>query len=125
MNETSLSKRYQIGGMDCAACANKIDAAVRRLPGISDVNVSATAGTMTIKHLPEAALDTVETTVTRMGYSISVNAGANAKADPRHVHDHQHHDHAHDHHDGAAIEGLHGHSDEIDTGPWWRSKRPS
>lgn len=125
MNEASFSKRYQIGGMDCAACANKIDTAVRRLPGVSDVNVSATAGTMTIKHLPEAALDTVETTVTRLGYSISANAGANARADPLPAHDHEHpdHDHAHDHHDEAATESSHGHNDDLETGPWWRSSK--
>jgi Cd2+/Zn2+-exporting ATPase len=36
--------------MDCGACAAKVDAAVRRLPGVEDVSVSATAGTMTVYH---------------------------------------------------------------------------
>jgi copper chaperone CopZ len=43
--ETTLS-RFRVDGMDCAGCASKIDTAVRRMPGVSDVSVSVTAGTI-------------------------------------------------------------------------------
>ena len=36
--------RYRVEGMDCASCASKIDTAVRRMPGVTDVSVSVTAG---------------------------------------------------------------------------------
>ena len=42
--------RYRVEGMDCASCAAKISTAVRRVPGIEDVSVSVTAGTMTVSH---------------------------------------------------------------------------
>ena len=50
MADAATQTRYRVDGMDCAACAAKIDTAVRRLPGIDDVTVSATAGTMTVRH---------------------------------------------------------------------------
>jgi len=129
MNETTGSTRYHIGGMDCAACATKIDAAVRRLPGIADVNVSASAGTMTIVHDTDAALDKVEVTVTRLGYAISPTAHSTAAQAPDHAthdgcdhHDH-HHTHDHDHGKKPKIAELHLHDHSTDEGPWWRSHK--
>ncbi|RCW77719.1 heavy-metal-associated domain-containing protein [Phyllobacterium bourgognense] len=50
MMAASTKARFRVEGMDCASCACKIDTAVRRLPGIADVSVSVSAGTMTINH---------------------------------------------------------------------------
>jgi Cd2+/Zn2+-exporting ATPase len=130
MTEAASSKRYHIGGMDCASCAAKIDTAVRRLPGISDVNVSATAGTMKIDYGADADLETVEKAVTRLGYTVSEKA-ATAQAVRAHDHDngaHDHHGHDHDEHahssdEEPVVEGLHGHDHSIENGPWWRSKK--
>jgi Cd2+/Zn2+-exporting ATPase len=41
--------KMRIEGMDCASCALKIENAVRRLPGVSDVEVSYTAGTLALR----------------------------------------------------------------------------
>ncbi|MBN9921096.1 cation transporter, partial [Listeria monocytogenes] len=49
MTKHSQQSRYRVDGMDCASCAAKIDTAVRRVPGVEDVSVSATAGTMTVR----------------------------------------------------------------------------
>ncbi|MGL1765673.1 cation transporter, partial [Vibrio parahaemolyticus] len=38
MTETPLKLRIE--GMDCGACALKIENALKRLPGVSDVNVN-------------------------------------------------------------------------------------
>lgn len=38
----STTVRLRIEGMDCAACAVKIENAMKRLPGVSDINVSYT-----------------------------------------------------------------------------------
>ena len=43
MAEAATQTRYRVEGMNCAGCATKIDTAVRRLPGVEDVSVSATA----------------------------------------------------------------------------------
>lgn len=63
--------RYRVDGMDCGACATKIDTAVRRLPGVEDVSVSVTAGTMTVSHDPESDLDAVEKKVRGLGYKVA------------------------------------------------------
>ena len=77
------TRRYQIGGMDCASCAAKIDTAVRKLSGIADVNVSATTGSMTVTYGAEGDLDTVERAVTRLGYTITPTGAATRDRDTR------------------------------------------
>jgi len=39
----TTEERYRIGGMDCAACAAKIDTAVRRLPGVHAIHLIISA----------------------------------------------------------------------------------
>lgn len=36
----SSALKLKIEGMDCAACAMKIENAMKRLPGVSDINVN-------------------------------------------------------------------------------------
>ncbi len=140
--------RYRVGGMDCAACATKIDTAVRRVAGVADVSVSVMAGTMTVRHDGSSDLKTIEKKVTGLGYSVAPLAGNAAPAHEHgsqhrhdhghdhgdhagHDHDHEGHDHAghshdHDHsHDHAEkeIEGLHGHDHAPMAGPWWQSRK--
>jgi Cd2+/Zn2+-exporting ATPase len=133
--------------MDCASCAAKIDTAVRRMPGVEDVSVSVTAGTMTVRHDETSNLVAIEKKVVGLGYSVAPLAGKAApspaehqhddhghqcKGDHDHSHDHSGHDHsAHDHadhhadhkHAGKDIEGLHGHDHGPTNGLWWASKK--
>ncbi|MCK8780824.1 cadmium-translocating P-type ATPase [Rhizobium sp. NTR19] len=120
--------RFRVGGMDCASCASKIDTAVRRLPGVDDVSVSVTAGTMTVRHSPEADLSAVEKQVAALGFSVAPIV--RTKAVPAPTHDHSGHDHDHSHAhahasdaSGAGTEGLHGHDHGPTDGPWWRSRK--
>lgn len=113
MANASGKKRYRVEGMDCASCAAKIDTAVRKLPGITDVSVSATAGTMTVDFNGEENLPAVEKTVQKLGYGVAPRDGAaprmkevraanhSHEGHDHHGHDHDHHDHdhGHDHHD--------------------------
>ncbi|MBX4977855.1 cadmium-translocating P-type ATPase [Rhizobium lentis] len=137
MAETS-DTRYRVGGMDCAACATKIDAAVRRVAGVADVSVSVMAGTMTVRH-DGSDLKAIEKKVTGLGYSVSPFAGSAAPVPERGLHHHDHGDHAdhdhanHDHgHEGHShdrahgekeIKGLHGHGYAPMTGTWWQSRK--
>jgi Cd2+/Zn2+-exporting ATPase len=149
MAEAAEKTRYRVGGMDCASCASKIDKAVRRIPGVEDVNVSVTAGTMTVDHKSGSDLAAVEKKVTGLGYTVAQLKGkAEAKAevaapaakhdhdghdhDHDHAHDHAGHDHEHashdrgseDHHDhDEGVEGLHGHDHAPTSGPWWKSPK--
>ncbi|TBB24509.1 cadmium-translocating P-type ATPase [Rhizobium ruizarguesonis] len=144
--------RYRVGGMDCAACATKIDTAVRRVAGVADVSVSVMAGTMTVRHDGSSDLKVIEKRVTGLGYSVAPLAGSAAPAREHgshhyddhdhgdhaghdhgheghdhagHDHDHANHDHAsHDHdHGEKEIEGLHGHDHAPMAGPWWQSRK--
>jgi len=131
--------RYRVEGMDCASCASKIDTAVRRMPGVKDVSVSVTAGTMTVNHDEVSDLAAIAKKVTGLGYSVSQLAGKAAATVTEDTHagcghdhgadGHTHADHDHTGHDhatkaeAAEIEGLHGHDHGPTTGPWWASKK--
>lgn len=138
---TTTTTRFRVDGMDCASCAAKIDAAARRVPGIADVEVFATAGTMSVKHDDDADLLALARKVESLGYSATpIGAGKVHKADhsdhshSKHDHgdhdghDHADHDHAgHDHgpakSDKSAELGLHGHDHGPTTGPWWKTAK--
>lgn len=120
MAERTQQSRYQVDGMDCASCASKIDTAVRRLPGVEDVNVSVSAATMTVRHRRDATLtNEIERKVGGLGYKATpmvtpgtadalpadhqsnhehARSGADHDHDDHADHDHEAHDHAdHDH----------------------------
>ncbi|MEP6564264.1 MAG: heavy metal translocating P-type ATPase [Mesorhizobium sp.] len=134
MAATAAQTRYRVEGMDCAGCATKIDSAVRRMHGVEDVNVSVTAGTMTVRHTQESDLAAIEKKVTGLGYSVAQlksEAGQNAKwadhgandGDDHAGHDHAGHDHAVTAKDDDDVEGLHGHDHTPTSGPWWNSAK--
>ncbi len=64
---SSVQTRFRIDGMDCAGCATKIDSAVRRMPGVTEVTVSVAAETMTVRHQGTIDLDASKTKVTALG----------------------------------------------------------
>ena len=66
---TASQIRLQIEGMDCAACAMKIETAMQRLPGVSDVYVSYQAGTLALKvDEDRTQRRTIEEKVRALGY---------------------------------------------------------
>jgi len=64
--------RYRVDGMDCPACASKIETAVTRLGGAGDVRVSYQRQTLALR-LDEAATPraSVEESIRRLGYGIA------------------------------------------------------
>jgi len=117
MSESSGVQKFRVGGMDCAACASKIETAVRRLPGVTGVDVSVTAGTMSVHHGEPLPAASVTQAVTRLGYSVTdANAGAPRQADDSHA------DHDHDHEHGPGGSDVHAHAAPID-GPWWQTAK--
>lgn len=137
MSETEITSRYRVEGMDCASCASKINTAVRRMPGVTDVSVSVTGGTMTVHHDETSDLRAIEKKVTGLGYSVAALSNtkpmATAPAHNDHGHDHAGHDHGGHDHAGhghgehklaeAKVERLHGHDHGPTDGSWWRSKK--
>ncbi|HTO29782.1 MAG TPA: heavy metal translocating P-type ATPase [Pararhizobium sp.] len=139
MTTNAIQSRYRVDGMDCASCASKIDTAIRRMPGVSDVSVSVTAGTMTVRHDASSDLAAIARKVTGLGYPVSPlgqkDAAPTMKGSccgPDHgSHDHHGHSHAHDAHEGhdhakpvvAETIGLHGHDHGPTDGSWWKSRK--
>jgi Cd2+/Zn2+-exporting ATPase len=127
--------KYRIGGMDCASCVQKIENAVKRLPGVDAVGVSLAAGTMTVEPNTGLAKGAVERQVKALGYSIAPATGSKPVATERnhdhhdhdhdhHGHDHDHHGHDHDHHDHGHEDDSHGHDHfDLGEGPWWKSRK--
>ena len=116
--------RYRVTGMDCAACAAKIETAVSRLPGVQNVSVSATAGTMRLSHAEDVSLlPAIKAQLKKLGYGVFPADGEKPGAESRApAHDHAHgHDHDHDH--GKA--GSHGHSHGAadGQGAWWLTRK--
>jgi Cd2+/Zn2+-exporting ATPase len=124
MMTDTVEKRYRVEGMDCAGCATKIDTAVRRMPGVEDVSVSVTSGTMTLRHDGSSDLAAIEKKVSGLGYGIRqivakaqpATPAQHAKAGTQH-HDHGAADHVHgpdcghDHGHGRAQDQTHDHDD--------------
>jgi len=83
--------RFTVRGMDCAACASKIEAAVSRVPGVASASVSFARELLTVdgergRTQPAAVADAVK----RLGYRIEMSdhAGDGPKGRP---HDHGDH----------------------------------
>ncbi|MGD9913334.1 MAG: heavy metal translocating P-type ATPase [Rhizobiaceae bacterium] len=135
----TITTRFRVEGMDCAACAAKITTAARGVAGIDDVSVSVTAGTMLVSHQAGADLAALSKRVASLGYPSRIDLGRATPATDPAPHDHAGHDHSghdhsgHDHgshghsHPGDAapdpLAGLHGHDHGPASGPWWKSRK--
>ncbi len=117
--DTIEKTRFRIEGMDCAACAAKIDRAARQVPGVRDVAVSATAGTMLVDHEPAADMERLGAAVTTLGYGVAGfgPAGRQVKPEPMAP---AHGDHAGPDHSGHDHSG---HDHGLSDGPWWATAR--
>ncbi len=103
MTEINQKTRFRIEGMDCAGCATKVDKVVRRAPGVHDVNVSVTAGTMVVDHDDQTDLDGLGKKVKSLGYGISRQDEPAASA--------------------PVTAGLHGHEHGAEEGSFWGSAK--
>ncbi len=62
--------------MDCAACGNKVDTAIRRLPGVEDVAVSVSTGAVKVRHADGFDVAAVTRQVRNLGYGVENAGGA-------------------------------------------------
>lgn len=111
MNKAISHARFRVAGMDCAGCAAKIDAAVRRVDGVSDVTVSATTGILRVTSAGEVRSE-VEAAVKALGYGIapiSDTVGEQRTSDAETGH-------------GADTGDEHGHGASF-HGAWWQSAK--
>ncbi len=108
-NLSSVPCRFDLTGMDCAACGAKIEKAVSRISGASKVTVGMQTESLTVNlETPEKAVEVTEA-VKKLGYGIrqKVSKPLSAEAVGHTSDDGQDHS---------------GHGEPID-GPWWKSQR--
>ena len=121
---------WKVEGMDCASCVAKVEGALRRLPGVSDIAVNLMAERLTLRLAPggtDAA--TIERSLSGLGYAARPLPGGAVlpPATTRPAHDHTGHDHAdhdqvghdhpgHDHSGHAYAGGAAGHAKAADEG---------
>jgi Cd2+/Zn2+-exporting ATPase len=80
MSDDTLQTRFRVAGMDCAACGQKIDTAVRRFEGVTDSSVSVTSGVLTLTHRPTANLDDIQQTIRKLGYTPTQETKSKSRA---------------------------------------------
>jgi Cd2+/Zn2+-exporting ATPase len=66
--------RYRVTGMDCGACAAKIDTALRRTPGVSEVAVSFQSGVLSIAYDDRVDEAVLAKTLSKLGFGATVLA---------------------------------------------------
>lgn len=49
----TTTTRFVVEGMSCGSCAERVEKAVRQLPGISSVQVDLASGHVAVEHEPE------------------------------------------------------------------------
>lgn len=60
-----------VEGMDCGACALKIENALKRLPGVTDINVSYGTETLDLKHdADRSSRQAIEDKIRSLGYTL-------------------------------------------------------
>lgn len=93
--------RFKITGMDCPSCESKIETAVCRLPGVSDVRVNYQRGLLELSlDDTKGARERIEKQVAGLGYGITRQSTAEelaaSGAEVGHT-DHDGHNHEYDH----------------------------
>ncbi len=103
--------KFKVQGMDCAACVSKIEKAVSRLDGVTEVKVGLQTETLTASLSSPEKQAAVEEAVRKLGYSISrKDKSSDAASSDKSAHSD---DDGHDHSDhGQPIEGA-----------WWESSK--
>ena len=66
---TEQTIELDIEGMDCPACALKIEKAVRKIEGIKDIQVNLGSETASVTYsAPQFPVENVKTTIEKLGY---------------------------------------------------------
>jgi Zn2+/Cd2+-exporting ATPase len=98
------TQRLQVGGMDCASCAIKIENSLQQLTGVVEVSVSVATERLTLSYDPHQVSEAdIQKRVSALGYTIKTApmiAHQTLKKAGAHDSDH---DHSHAHDQGAEF----------------------
>ena len=118
---TASSIELKIHGMDCAACVSKIETAVSRLEGVSNVKVGLQSETLSALVTDGSKTADVEKTVRSLGYKISATTAPVLKSTKARQ-DQAGHDRGGKEDKGHSEDDGHDHGQPIE-GQWWKSER--
>ena len=75
-----MKQKFTVTGMTCSACSAHVDKAVRRLEGVTDVNVNLLGGSMTVEWTGSLTEDGIIAAVTQAGYGAFLPSSASSAA---------------------------------------------
>jgi Cu+-exporting ATPase len=82
MAEAPRKTTVSVGGMSCAACVRRVEAALKAVPGVTDVAVNLATARATVEHRPDwGGIEALRQVVTDQGYEFLGVPDA-AQADP-------------------------------------------
>jgi Cd2+/Zn2+-exporting ATPase len=79
--QSKLTKSWLVSGMDCPACARKVEKAVSAIPGVAEAKVLFATEKLVVKYDQVELTETIETTVQKTGFSLN-EVGAKKKQEP-------------------------------------------
>ncbi len=65
---------FGVRGMTCAACAGRIEKALRKLPGVLDANINLATEQAQVQAAPELGFDALRAAVDKAGYAVAQQA---------------------------------------------------
>ena len=77
-----MKQKFTVTGMTCSACSAHVDKAVRKLPGVQDVNVNLLGGSMTVDGDDSVTPEAVIAAVEKAGYGASLPAAPGQSTAP-------------------------------------------
>lgn len=75
--------QYHVDGMDCASCIGKIETALARMPGVSNIQLNFATEKLELTLATDAATQAsdIEKTIKSLGFGISANTNSQSTAD--------------------------------------------
>ncbi len=68
--QKNMKSNFTVEGMRCGSCANRVEKAVRELPGISSVSIGLTPGSAEIEfNAQETTAEEIRKKITAAGYA--------------------------------------------------------
>ncbi len=80
-----MKQKFAVTGMTCSACSAHVDKAVRKLEGVTQVNVNLLGGSMTVDWEGSLAPEDIIAAVDRAGYGAALPAAAGQVDQPKPV----------------------------------------
>ncbi|WP_261903849.1 zinc/cadmium/mercury/lead-transporting ATPase [Vibrio fortis] len=79
--QSKLTQSWLVSGMDCPACARKVEKAVSAIPGVVEAKVLFATEKLVVKYDQVELTETIETAVQKTGFSLN-EVGAKKKQEP-------------------------------------------